>query len=114
MVSSPVMIRGLWLLLSLLLCSVSWAQPVGSITAEQWSRPRHGEGLVDMPGLNTAIDAYLRRADGQIVIHHPAEEEGLFWAEELKGWLTALGVESSAIRLVPAPVPGGVIEIYIE
>lgn len=108
------MIRGLLFLLSMLLVSAAMAQPVGSITAEEWSRPRHGEGLVDMPGLNTAVDAYLRRPQTQIVIHHPVEEEGLFWAEELKGWLVALGVESSSVRLVPAPVPAGVIELYIE
>ena len=109
------MIRGLlFLLLMLLGAVVAMAQPVGSITAEEWSRPRHGEGLVDMPGLNAAVDAYLRRPQTQIVIHHPVEEEGLFWAEELKGWLVALGIESSSVRLVPAPVPAGVIELYIE
>ena len=67
-----------------------------------------------MPGLNTAVDAFLRRSEAIIVIHHPAEEEGLFWAEELKGWLVALGIESASVRLVPAPVPSGVIELYIE
>ncbi len=108
------MIRGLLVLLSMLLGSVAVAQPVGSITADEWSRPRHGEGLVNMPGLNAAVDAYLRQPQTQIVIHHPVEEEGLFWAEELKGWLVALGIESSSVRLVPAPVPAGVIELYVE
>ena len=108
------MTRGFLLLLCLSLSSVGLAQPIGSITAEQWSRPRHGEGLVDMPGLQATIVAYLQQPNEQIAIHHPVEEDGLFWAEELKGWMIALGVKSTSIRLVPAPVPSGVIELYIE
>lgn len=114
MVSSLVMIRLVLVLLCLSFCSMAFAQHIGSITAEQWSRPRHGEALVDMPGLKTTVEAYLRRPQARIIIHHSAEEEGLFWAEELKGWLTSLGVVSSAIQLVPAPVSGGVIDLYIE
>ena len=108
------MMRLFLVLLALTVCPPSFAERTGSLTAQQWSRPRHGEALVDMPGLNATVDAYLRRPNAQIIIHHPSEEEGLFWAEELKGWLTSLGVVSTAIQLVPAPVPSGLIELYIE
>ena len=108
------MMRCLYVIAALILTPVAAGEPVGKITAEEWARPRHGEGLVDMPGLNAAVEMYLRRPRAEIVIHHPVEEEGLFWAEELKGWLVALGVASGAIRLVPAPVQAGVIELYIE
>lgn len=114
MVSSHTMMRVFLVLLSLSICATAFAEPTGSLTAQQWSRPRHGEALVDMPGLNATVHSYLQQPNAQIVIHHPIEEEGLFWAEELKGWLTSLGIASSAIQLVPAPVSSGVIELYIE
>ena len=36
-----------------------------------------------------------------LVINHPGGDQGIWWAEELKGWLITLGMNSSRIELMP-------------
>lgn len=102
------MIRVLPLLLMLIFAGVSVAEPVAKaveiITADDWARPRTGESLVQMPALKRTVRDYLGRNRGQddghrqrILIRHPRGEEGVLWAEELRGWLVALGIPSNDI-----------------
>ena len=81
------MIRGLPLLFILVSMSVSSAESVQIITAEDWARPRTGESLVRMPALKRTVRDYLdqKRKSSQkdqtgqrITIRHPRGEEGVF------------------------------------
>ena len=105
------MIRGLPLLIMLISMSVCSAESVQIITAEDWARPRSGESLVRMPALKRTVRDYLdqKRKSSQkdqrgqrISIRHPRGEEGVLWAEELRGWLVALGIPSADITVSPA------------
>ena len=89
------------------------AAPVGIISAEEWARPRSGEALTQMPGLKTAVTAYLSDSGHTLIIHHPVEEEGLLWAEELKTWLVALGIVADDLRLVPTAMDADQLEIHL-
>jgi hypothetical protein len=98
------MIRALPLLLMLICWGASAAQSVAGtvevITAEDWARPRTGESLVQMPALQRTVRGYLGDRRGQrILIRHPQGEEGVLWAEELRGWLVALGIPSTDIEV---------------
>lgn len=100
------MIRGLPLLIMLICMAVSSAESVEFITADEWARPRTGESLVRMPALKRTVRDYLGRKSGQndqrgqhILIRHPRGEEGVLWAEELRGWLVALGIPSADIAV---------------
>ncbi len=106
------MIRGLPLLIMLVSMTVCSAESVQIITAEDWARPRTGESLVRMPALKHTVRDYLDQKSNQkgsqndrrgqrISIRHPRGEEGVLWAEELRGWLIALGIPSADITVSP-------------
>jgi hypothetical protein len=106
------MIRGLALLIMLVSMTVCSAESVQIITAEDWARPRTGESLVRMPALKRTVRDYLEQKSNQkgsqndrhgqrISIRHPRGEEGVLWAEELRGWLIALGIPSADIAVSP-------------
>ncbi len=60
--------------------------------------------------------AYLGEGDQRdrrILIRHPRGEEGVLWAEELRGWLVALGIPSQDIALGPASSRVDAIELAV-
>lgn len=93
------MTRWLVLVVMLIGASVGAAETVQVVTAEDWARPRSGESLVQMPALKRTLRAYLGDDAQRIVIRHPQGEEGVLWAEELRGWLVALGVPSEDVSV---------------
>jgi len=118
------MIRGLPLLIMLISISVCSAESVQVITAEDWARPRSGESLVRMPALKRTVRDYLNQKGNQkgslndqrgqrISIRHPRGEEGVLWAEELRGWLVALGIPSADIALNPESSRIDAIELAV-
>lgn len=83
---------------------VSYSFPVvaeerWSVSATEWAQPRSGEMVSTLPGVRAAM-AELSPTDS-IAIHHPGGDQGIWWAEELRGWLTTLGMSSSRVELVP-------------
>ncbi len=114
------MVRGLPILVMLICTAVSSAESVQIITADDWARPRSGELLVQMPVLKRAVRDYLNRkgshndAGGQrILIRHPRGEDGDLWAEELRGWLVALGIPSADIAVSPESTRINSIELAV-
>jgi len=96
------MIRVLALFIMLICRAAYAAESVEIITAEDWARPRSGESLVELPALKRTVRTFLGQKGGRrIVIHHPRGEEGVLWAEELRGWLVALGIPFDAIVVGP-------------
>jgi hypothetical protein len=80
------------LILFLLGRSSGAAGDVWTISAEDWSRPRSGAALIQIPGLRDAVIAWSGQSDARLVIHYPGGEEGALWADELMDWLVSLGV----------------------
>lgn len=72
---------------------------VWTISAEEWSRPRSGAALVQIPELHDAIVAWSEQPDTRLVIHYPGGEEGALWAHELMDWLVSLGVPARQINV---------------
>lgn len=87
------------LLTLLILPTLVLAQPVYSVDAETWSRPRSAETLLELPSLREAVAALQGRGERRLTIHHPQGEQGEFWASELRDWLVALGIPSARIDL---------------
>jgi hypothetical protein len=75
------------------------AQPVYTVDAETWSRPRSAETLLQLPPLREAVAALQGHAGRRLSIHHPEGEQGELWASELRDWLVALGIPSARIDL---------------
>lgn len=76
------------------------------LQAEEWDRPRSGQTIVTNPLLRTLVSRHQSYDNSQIVITYSDTEEGLLWAEELKSWLTALGIGSAQIELQAGEIPG--------
>lgn len=72
-----------------------------TITAEQWARPRSGDSIVKLPGLDALVEATERDAASRLVIRFAGGDEGSLWAEELRSWLVALGLPSARVALEP-------------
>jgi len=84
----------------LLTSSVLMAEPmVVDITADEWSRPRSAEMLVQIPTLRKIILEFNRHEGVSLVVRYPGGEEGLLWANELKDWLVSLGIPSAGIKM---------------
>lgn len=115
------MIRGLPLLVILLCASVGAAESVRIITADDWARPRSGDSLVRMPALKDTVRDYLaqrKRHQGEdrgqrILIRHPRGEEGVLWAEELRGWLVSLGIPSDDVAVSPESTRIDALELAV-
>ncbi|MEE8119145.1 MAG: hypothetical protein V3T39_06235 [Gammaproteobacteria bacterium] len=73
---------------------IASAAPDGrwQLTAEDWSRPRSGDAIREMPGIRQAVNAWMEDQSATIVITYPGGETGLLWAQEVSSWLVALGV----------------------
>jgi hypothetical protein len=70
------------------------------LSADEWARPRDGEGLTSMPALKKSVHAWGEQSSLKLVIHYPGGEEGILWAKELQDWLIALGIPSSHIQTI--------------
>jgi hypothetical protein len=95
------------LLLSTSIYAESW-----NISFQEWSRPRSGEFIVEFPQLRSLMQDL--EPEKVITLRFPGGDEGILWAEELKGWLIALGVENSRIELVPGSPVADMITLGIE
>jgi len=72
-----------------------------AIPPDLWDRPRSARAVLDHPAVQQAVRAYLAQAGRKLVIHHPAGQEPLLYAEELRSWLIALAVNGEDIALRP-------------
>ncbi|OOZ40887.1 hypothetical protein BOW53_06010 [Solemya pervernicosa gill symbiont] len=107
------MIRALFLLLIATLSTPLLAgDNVVVIDPEVWAVPRHGETILKLDGLQEQM---LQLDEGQLItVHYPDHEEGLLWAEELKGWLISFGLPSSRITLNTIDVNEESLKIFFE
>ncbi len=69
------------------------------IGAEQWARPRSGERVVAYKSLQKLVRHLDQHAAVVVNIRYAGGDEGQLWAEELRGWLVALGIPGDRIRL---------------
>ena len=72
-----------------------------TVPPDLWDRPRSARVLLDHPAVQQAVRAYLGQAGRKLVIHYPAGQEPLLYAEELRSWLISLAVSGDDITLRP-------------
>ena len=70
-----------------------------TLSADEWARPRSGAVIPELEAVRAAVRYWEQVSPGLIVIRHPGEDTGEFWAAELRDWLIALGVAADYIRL---------------
>lgn len=89
---------GKWVLLALFWCAPGMAQTF-TLPLEFWLAPRSGQAVCAQPQLQQALTAYLQSERARIRVHHQKRDESIAQAEELRGWLIALGVEAARMEL---------------
>ncbi len=72
---------------------------VFEVSAEQWSRPRSGERIIALAPLQNLVRYLDKKTTEVVVIRYAGGDEGLLWAEELRGWIIALGIPGNRVRL---------------
>jgi hypothetical protein len=72
-----------------------------TITAEDWARPRSGERVAQLPALRGLASEIEQHPHVRILVRYAGGDDGLLWAEELRGWLVALGISGRRIQLRP-------------
>lgn len=87
-----------WALLAWCWCAPSLAQTF-TLPLEFWLAPRSGQALRAQPQLQQALAAYLQSERTRIRVQHQKRDESIAQAEELRGWLIAMGVEADRIEL---------------
>lgn len=70
-----------------------------TLGAAEWAAPRTAERVLGLAGVAAAVRALLAAPQATLVLNHPATEAGTLWAEDLRDWLVALGVEPRRIDL---------------
>jgi hypothetical protein len=90
------------------------ADPRAQISADEWARPHGGASLATNAGLREVIQGFREKAGREIVIRYHGGDAGQLWAEELRDWLVAMGVPSSAIVLVAGGTDGAAVIVTLE
>lgn len=70
------------------------------VPADLWLAPRSGQAVRANAQLSKAFEAYFQLASPRVRLHHHKRDESSAQAEELRGWLIALGIEAGRIELV--------------
>ena len=89
-----------WCCIVLALGTMNAAAQTFEVPAELWLAPRSGQAMRDNAQLSKAFAAYIQLAQPHVRMHHHKRDESSAHAEELRGWLIALGIEAGRIELV--------------
>lgn len=102
------------LMLTLLLCSTPLLAELSEISAASWAQPRHGEWLLQQPGIASAVRALQQAPASRLQLLYPGGDEGALWAEELQAWLVAMGIPSSRIERTPGSAQVDRIQLRLQ
>jgi len=93
-----------------------WVMPAGAQTfdvpSELWLMPRSGQTVRDNAQLQRALAVYFQLVQPRVRLHYRKSDEAAAQAEELRGWLIALGIDAERIDLVEDN-PAGPIKLEI-
>lgn len=110
----PILRRGLTLILLCFPLLLPAGEPVFTLDADVWTRPRDAASLVAEPALRGLLSRYESRGGGQVILRHPPGEQGRLWAAELQDWLVALGIPSADIMRVAGEGLTGRMELSLQ
>jgi hypothetical protein len=86
---------------------------VHTLDAALWARPRSGQAVVALPPVRAAVHELLNQPDSQLAIRYPGGEEGSLWAQEVRDWLVALGLEPGLLLMQPGLAHDDRIELQV-
>lgn len=87
------------LLAVLLLAPVAAGAEAYTVPAQFWVDTRSGASVLAQPAIAHAVQRFLGQPRARLVLQHARGDESTAHAEELRGWLIALGLEAGRIEL---------------
>jgi len=102
-----------------MLCVLLLAMPVaaGAVTVDVpeqfWLKVRSGDSVLAEPEIAQAVRQFLDQPRSVLIVRHAREDESLAHAEELRGWLIALGLEAGRIELAETNTADRTLKIEI-
>lgn len=78
-----------------------------------WLDTRSGAGVLAEPAVAQAVRHFLQRPQSKLVLHHARDDESTARAEELRGWLIALGLEAGRVELAESAATDRTIQIEV-
>lgn len=84
-----------------------------TLPAAFWLSPRSGAAVLAEPAIAEPVRLWLNRPGARLILHHAAEDEAQAQAEELRGWLIALGIDASRLELAPDGPTGRLLRIEV-
>lgn len=91
--------HSLWTIILTTLWIAPCSAQILEIAPEFWLAPRSGQTVRDNPQLQSTVAAYLQSPHARVRLHYQKRDESTAQAEELRGWLIALGIEADRIDL---------------
>lgn len=90
-----------WLVCTFLFAATPAMAQSFAVPAEFWMAPRSGEAVRAEPAVRRAVETYLALPNKRSIgIRHQRRDESIAQAEELRGWLIALGIDADRIVLL--------------
>lgn len=84
------------------------------LSADAWNQPRSASMVIQLPAVYAAVQAWSQDPQSNtLVLLHAGGESGSLWADELQGWLVALGVPAERIESRPGG-KAGELELQVE
>ncbi|MEO1766060.1 hypothetical protein [Thiobacter aerophilum] len=92
-----------------------WAAAGQDFTVPEsfWLAPRSGPAIIAEPAIAQAVHRFLDHPGAQLILHHGRNDEASAQAEELRGWLIALGIEADVIQLLADGSSGRPLRIEV-
>ncbi len=90
------------------------ADDIFTVAPDLWDRPRSAHAVLGQPAVRQALDRYLARPAGRLVIHHGYGQDPLLQAEELRMWLMALAIDGARVSLINDVRPQEPLKIEVK
>jgi hypothetical protein len=96
----------------LLYLPAAWAESY-EVPPEFWLNARTGTTVLAQPAIAHAAQRFNGHAGSVLVIYHTRQDESVAEAEELRGWLIALGLDAGRVRLAEDPATGRTLKLEV-
>jgi hypothetical protein len=99
------------LLVMLVAASAQAAEPAAtatlrcSVPAALWDKPRDGGAIVQKSGLAPCVKAFLADEQRRLLVQYSSAGDTPVLADELRGWLAALGIAGERLQWQAVPSP---------
>jgi len=84
------------------------------LAADEWGAPKSGQEVLAREPVRKILEAHAATPNTVVSIRYPGGDRGSTWAQELRGWLVAFGIDSARISLEPGSGDADVVRLELR